>query len=331
MSTVTLSLISHTNVGKTTLARTILRRDIGEVLDQAHVTEESEGFDLVAHGDDALRLWDTPGLGDSARLMDRLKHQGNPLGWFLHQIWDRYRDRPLYSSQQAVRNIRAEADVILYLVNASEDPGDAGYVAYEMELLGWMEKPVMVLLNQTGVGKEEERVEVWRQALAKWPIVQDFLPLDAFTRCWVQEGILLERVSKLLSEARQPVMHGLQNVWQERNLGVFESSSKAVSDYLLRASGDLEVLDGQSPGKTEERRATRVLSQRLDEATTLLMDQLIEEHGLEGRFQTVARDRLREDFDLPGPPLSRLQGPRSWGQRWAVRPVVWLLTSLWVD
>ena len=72
MSTVTLSLISHTNVGKTTLARTILRRDIGEVLDQAHVTEESEGFDLVADGDDALRLWDTPGLGDSARQVQEL-------------------------------------------------------------------------------------------------------------------------------------------------------------------------------------------------------------------------------------------------------------------
>ena len=300
MSTVTLSLISHTNVGKTTLARTILRRDIGEVLDQAHVTEESEGFDLVAHGDDALRLWDTPGLGDSARLMDRLKHQGNPLGWFLHQIWDRYRDRPLYSSQQAVRNIRAEADVILYLVNASEDPGDAGYVNYEMELLGWMDKPVMVLLNQTGVGKEEERVEVWREALARWPIVQDFLPLDAFTRCWVQEGILLERVGRLLSEARQPVMRSLQAVWQERNLGVFDSSSRAVSEYMQRATADVEVLDPQALGKTEERRATRVLSQRLDEATAVLMDQLIEEHGLEGRFQTVARDRLREDFDLPG-------------------------------
>jgi hypothetical protein len=300
MSTVTLSLISHTNVGKTTLARTILRRDIGEVLDQAHVTEESEGFDLVADGDDALRLWDTPGLGDSARLMDRLKHQGNPLGWFLHQIWDRYRDRPLYSSQQAVRNIRAEADVILYLVNASEDPEDAGYVAYEMELLGWMDKPVMVLLNQTGVGKEEERVEVWREALARWPIVQDFLPLDAFTRCWVQEGILLERVSRLLSEARRPVMRSLQSVWQDRNLRVFVQSSRAVSDYMKRATLDVENLDAQAVGKTEERRATRVLSQRLDEATAALMDQLIEEHGLEGRFQTVARDRLREDFDLPG-------------------------------
>ena len=34
--TVSLSLISHTNVGKTTLARTLLRRDVGEVRDAAH-------------------------------------------------------------------------------------------------------------------------------------------------------------------------------------------------------------------------------------------------------------------------------------------------------
>jgi len=38
MTDVTLSLISHTNVGKTTLARTLLRRDVGQVLDQPHVT-----------------------------------------------------------------------------------------------------------------------------------------------------------------------------------------------------------------------------------------------------------------------------------------------------
>ena len=37
----TLSLVSHTNVGKTTLARTLLGKDVGEVSDRAHVTEES--------------------------------------------------------------------------------------------------------------------------------------------------------------------------------------------------------------------------------------------------------------------------------------------------
>ena len=36
--TVTLSLISHTNIGKTTLARTLLRQDVGEVRDAPHVT-----------------------------------------------------------------------------------------------------------------------------------------------------------------------------------------------------------------------------------------------------------------------------------------------------
>ena len=42
-----LSLISHTNAGKTTLARTLLRRDVGEVLDQAHVTDESSRFVML--------------------------------------------------------------------------------------------------------------------------------------------------------------------------------------------------------------------------------------------------------------------------------------------
>ena len=36
---ITLGLVSHTNVGKTTLARTLLRRDVGEVRDEAHVTD----------------------------------------------------------------------------------------------------------------------------------------------------------------------------------------------------------------------------------------------------------------------------------------------------
>jgi hypothetical protein len=68
----------------------------------------------------------------------------------LTQVWDRWRERPLWSSQQAVRNARDHADVILYLVNASEDPADAGYVALEMEILAWVAKPVILLLNQTG-------------------------------------------------------------------------------------------------------------------------------------------------------------------------------------
>ena len=62
---INLSLVSHTNVGKTTLARTLLGRDIGEVGDRSHVTIEPEDYVLLRAPDDSeLILWDTPGFGD---------------------------------------------------------------------------------------------------------------------------------------------------------------------------------------------------------------------------------------------------------------------------
>ena len=65
---INVSLLSHTNVGKTTLARTLLRQDIGEVGDRAHVTEVAESHVLIeSPAGDSLILWDTPGSGASAR------------------------------------------------------------------------------------------------------------------------------------------------------------------------------------------------------------------------------------------------------------------------
>ena len=186
--TVNLSLISHTNAGKTTLARTLLGRDIGEVRDAAHVTDLSSGHVLVQNNEDTLMLWDTPGFGDTARLLSRLRMSGNPIGWFLSQVWDRWRERPLWSSQQAIKNAREQADVILYLVNAAEDPASASYVALEMEVLAWLGKPVIVLLNQMGAPREDVFSEIARWSNIGAPgQVRATLPLDAFARCWVQE------------------------------------------------------------------------------------------------------------------------------------------------
>ena len=68
MTTVTLSLVSHTNVGKTTVARTLLRRDVGEVLDQAQcgyaaVTtgEWCRAFAELGRDPDRRREWGASG------------------------------------------------------------------------------------------------------------------------------------------------------------------------------------------------------------------------------------------------------------------------------
>src|SRR5215813_5792063 len=92
---INVSLLSHSNVGKTTLARTLLRQDIGEVGDRAHVTEVAESHVLIeSTAADSLILWHTPGFGDSTRVLKRLEQGDKPIGWFLSRVWDRFADRP---------------------------------------------------------------------------------------------------------------------------------------------------------------------------------------------------------------------------------------------
>jgi 50S ribosome-binding GTPase/Domain of unknown function (DUF3482) len=202
MTDIALSLVSHTNVGKTTLARTLLQRDVGEVRDAPHVTEFADQHLLIESPEgDRLLLWDTPGFGDSVRLLKRLRSASNPVGWFLSEVWDRWRDRAFWASQQALRHVRDDSSVVLYLVNAAEP--QAGYLAPEMELLAWMNKPVLVLLNQLGeprdTATEQAEVQQWREQLARWPGVHDVLSLDAFARCWVHEQTLLAAVQSALA------------------------------------------------------------------------------------------------------------------------------------
>jgi len=301
MTTVTLSLISHTNVGKTTLARTLLRRDVGQVLDQAHVTEVSEAHELIAAGEHRLRLWDTPGFGDSARLAARLAKEASPIGWLLHQVWDRMADRPLWCSQEAVRNVREDADVVLYLVNAAEDPADAGYVRPELEILAWIGKPVLVLLNQTGPAGApagSEALGRWKRALAEHAVVREVLGLDAFSRCWVQEGTLLERVAGVLDGERRAAVAALTDAWNAQNRAVFDASLRSMAAFLARAAHDREELP-QEPGRKDKARAVEALATRLERAERELWDRVIAAHGLEGRA-AVELVRRMESYAFEG-------------------------------
>jgi hypothetical protein len=278
---VALSLISHTNAGKTTLARTLVGRDVGVVRDAQHVTQEATAYPLIGTPEgDTLVLWDTPGFGDSARLAKRLAQQGNPVGWFLSQVWDRFRDRAFYLSQLAVRNVREQADVVVYLVNASEAPADAGYLGPEMDVLAWIGRPVIVVLNQTGRPRpaDEEAADEarWREALAarlmhgaddgatpgEGParrraestgprrFVHAVTTLDAFARCWVQEISLFELIGDALPADRQPAFARLSREWQQRRLAAFDESMALLASTLARAACDREPLPAAGLGGT---------------------------------------------------------------------------------
>ena len=318
-TSIALSLVSHTNAGKTTLARTLLGRDIGEVRDAPHVTEFADVFTMLETPQgETLRLWDTPGFGDSLRLAKRLRESTGAMGWFLSEVWDRWRDRPFWASQQALRNVRDEADVMLYLVNASEQPEAAGYVRPEMELLAWIGKPVIVLLNQLGVPREAAmegaELEQWRRHLAAFVQVKAVLPLDAFARCWVQEGSLLQAIEAALAGEHRALMGRLRVAWENQRLATFEASVESIAASLARLAGAFEVVPDAGSlltklrsvgaalgvGASEESPAAtaqKKLAERMaEEVRTNTLD-LIRLHGLDGQVQAEILSRLATHFE----------------------------------
>ena len=285
-----LSLVSHTNIGKTTLARTLLGRDIGEVADRAHVTETTDDYVLARTPDGCeLILWDTPGFGNSVALAKRLEGRANPVGWFLSEVWDRVANKSLWLNQKALKHVKETSSVVLYLVNATELPDSAPYVTAEMRILEWIGKPVIVLLNQMGEPKppeaEEADVDRWTNAMTAYPIVSSVLPMDAFARCWVQEFALFDVIAKALPDELQPTFDALRDVWARKRRAAYNASIQAMAHYLEKLANDREVVES-APIKDQ----LRLLGKRLGLFKNETIDDPI------GAAQTALASRAADEF-----------------------------------
>jgi len=330
-------LAAHTNVGKTALLRTLLGKDVGVVEDAPDVTTETAAHELVADTDgSALLLWDSPGFGDSFRLVHRLRLRHKWQAWLAREVWDRHRNPALWRAQRLALDLRERADVVLYPVNLLERPIDAVYVAPELEVLAWVGKPVLVILNQGGALLNTvdgaARVAEWRSALAVHEVVRSAIDLDAFTRCWLQELTLFEEIGRLLPEVSCQRYQRFAGRLTTAHLDRLEASVAAIADSLVQIASDRVELDSswfggvtdavdmvrdKLPwGKSDERRPSELamesLAQRYAERTKALADRLVAIYRLDGvnaaEVLRVATEQLRVDAPVNGSTSSLLGG-----------------------
>src|SRR5471030_3074816 len=81
------ALISHSDSGRAALSRTLA------------------GLDAGKRAENTLQLWEPSGFDDTARLQKRLAVSGNPVGWFLREVVDRYREASKRCARRATRPI----------------------------------------------------------------------------------------------------------------------------------------------------------------------------------------------------------------------------------
>jgi hypothetical protein len=217
--------------------------------------------------------------------------------------------------------MREEADVVLYLVNASDSLAGGAFVEAEMEILGWLGKPIVVLLNQTGPPRppEEEAAEerLWRHHLAKFSVVRVVLNMDAFSRCWVQEGALMRAISQVLPDEKRDAFARLETAWTARNEDTFRRSMRALAHPLtanaldsvaVKPLGFLEkslrsVADAlhvpMAEADAERTAARQKLCESLSGRLEQTVNQLIALHGLEGEAGRELLEAAQADFSEP--------------------------------
>lgn len=214
-----LAVVGHTNVGKTSLLRTLTRNpEFGQVSPLHSTTRHVERISLSAGGDSLLELFDTPGLEDAMALLAYVEQLSGQQGKL-----DGPAQLELFlTSQAASQRFEQEAKVVrqllacdaaLYVIDVRE-PVLAKY-RDELALLNLCGKPLLPVLNFTRDHSDNART--WRDALARLAL-HAVISFDTVSPPEAGEQNLFDSLALLRPEFRPQLLQLHQWQQQQRQL-----------------------------------------------------------------------------------------------------------------
>ncbi|WP_066802087.1 DUF3482 domain-containing protein [Moraxella oblonga] len=253
MKTIQLAIIGHTNTGKTSLMRTLLRNDeFGEVKNESATTRHVEAVTLYSTTKHPLVvLHDTPGLEDASGVMDYLHEHTDPrkdgvdrLQAFLEAV--RTHSPKLhddFSQEAKVVNALLHADVAIYVVDVRE-PILSKYQD-ELAILASSGVPVLPVFNF--VKSDQQKADEWRQMLSRRAL-HVCHAFDTVAFDFEAEMLLWQYLHTLThAQAFDILQHERRELWHE--LG--EKGSFIIADTLINiASFSQKIAENTDPAPT---------------------------------------------------------------------------------
>ena len=238
-----LAVIGHTNAGKTSLLRTVLRdREFGLVSSRPGTTRQVAAVQVDLGEGCRLALVATPGLDASMGLLDALHAGGfdprEPGGARLARWLDTAVAEAEFAQEaKALRQLLA-ADLALFVIDAREPV--IGKYEDEFTLLAGAGKPCLVVLNF--VAMPAAQPAAWRAALQRAGLF-NVTSFDTVVFEAAEEARLLQQVALLLPSAaahceRLRVLRDAERVTQ-RTLG-----AALIAAMLLDCAAWRAPLDG---------------------------------------------------------------------------------------
>lgn len=251
-----LAVVGHTNTGKTSILRTLLR-DVyfGEVKNEAATTRHVERAQLTDSqtGEVLVTLYDTPGLEDASGLMDWLEDNTasrrdgiERLQQFLAaDIAQASDDGVAYGydaqgydySQEAkvVRQLLA-SDMAIYVVDAREPV--LGKYKDELAILSWAAIPVMPVFNFTD--SQDANIDDWQTMLARRNL-HISTRFDSVAFEFEDEMRLWQNLATMLthSERLEQLMVRRAENWAQ----LYDEANIIIADFLLNVAAFVREID----------------------------------------------------------------------------------------
>ena len=251
-----LAVVGHTNTGKTSLLRTLLR-DVyfGEVKNEAATTRHVEQAKLTDSqtGEVLVALYDTPGLEDASGLMDWLEDNTasrrdgiERLQQFLAADIARGSESNVsndydYSQEAKVIRQLLASDMAIYVVDAREPV--LGKYKDELAILSWAAIPVMPVFNFTD--SQDANIDEWQTMLARRNL-HISTRFDSVAFEFEDEMRLWQNLATMLthSEMLEQLMLRRTENWAQ----LYDEANIIIADFLLNVAAFVrEITEDDDP------------------------------------------------------------------------------------
>ena len=227
------AVIGHTNVGKTSLMRTLTRqRSFGEISAHPATTRHVELAELAVGGRVVLRLFDTPGFEDSSGLMAHIKRLREERGedWLetLRAFAQQTSLHVGFSQEAMALGQILDSDILLYIVDV-RDPVRAKH-RDELELLGRTARPVLPVLNFIS-NRVAPHVSDWRLQLARVNM-HAVVPFDTVVYREADELALYTKIATLSDSLAAPLSQ-LMDQLKSARAGLRRASAVLIAELLV--------------------------------------------------------------------------------------------------
>lgn len=228
-----LAVVGHTNVGKTSLLRTLTHdANFGEVSDRPSTTKHVEGAQLNVEGNTLVELYDTPGLEDAIALLEYLESLERPNERSdgptrLQRFLDGPEAKGRFEQEAKVIRQLFNSDAGLYVIDVRE-PVLAKY-RDELQILRDSGKPLLPIFNF--VADEQTREQQWKTLLSSLG-VHALVRFDTVSPPLDGERRLYENLALLIESAR-PQLERLVNDLERQRTVRRQGAAKIVAETLI--------------------------------------------------------------------------------------------------